>query len=83
MRQSFAKINKIDKPLARLIKKIRDGVPAVAHWVKDPALSLPHLWQQVTVAAWIQSLAWELPYVVAIAKKKKKKRQKKREDPNQ
>ena len=37
--------------------------------VKDSALSL--LWMVVTAMAWIQSLAWELPYAEGKAKKKK------------
>ena len=43
------------------------GVPAVARWVKNPAAAA-----EITTAAWIQSLAQELPYTVRTAIKKKK-----------
>ena len=45
------------------------GVPAVARWVKNPAAAA-----EITTAAWIQSLAQELPYTVRTAIKKKKRR---------
>ena len=38
----------------------------MAQWVKDLAL--------VAAAAWIQSLAWELPYAARMAEKEKKER---------
>ena len=37
----------------------------------DLALSLPSM-AQVTAAAWVGSMAWELPHATGIAKKKKK-----------
>ena len=49
--------------------KIKRGKSSlVAQQVKDPALSL--LW--LGPLAWIQSLTWELPYAVGVAKKIKK-----------
>ena len=41
----------------------------MVQWVKGPGLA--------TAAAWVRSLAEELPYIVSEAKKKKKKKKKK------
>ena len=41
----------------------------MAHWLKDPALSL----------SWVGTLAQELPQAAGVAKKKKKKKKKKKE----
>ena len=40
----------------------------MVQWVKGPGLA--------TAAAWVRSLAEELPYIVSEAKKKKKKKKK-------
>ena len=45
----------------------RQGVPAVAPWVKNPTAMA-----QVTAAALIRALAWELPYAAGVAKSIKK-----------
>ena len=42
----------------------------MAHWLKDPALSL----------SWVGTLAQELPQAAGVAKKKKKKKKKKEKD---
>jgi len=33
---------------------------------------LPQLWHRPAAAAWIQSLAWKLPYALGVAIKKKR-----------
>ena len=48
-------------------KKSRLGVLAVAQWVKNLTAAA---W--VAAEAWVQSLTWELPYVVDAAIKKRK-----------
>ena len=48
----FEKINKTDKPLARFIKKKREGASLVAQWLR---LCLP------MQGTWVQALVWEDP----------------------
>ena len=63
-------------------------IRGLAQWVKDLALScavghrhgsdpvLLWLWCRPAAAAWIQPLAWELPYDAHVALKEKKKKKK-------
>ena len=68
--------------------EVADSIPALAQWVKDPALSvncgvvrrrgldpaLLWLWCRLAATAPIQPLAWEPPYVAKeIAKNKSRK----------
>ena len=47
------------------------GIPAAVQRVKD--LALPQLWHRLVAdVAWIQSLAWGLPYATTAAEKGKK-----------
>ena len=48
------------------------SIPGLCHWIGDPALLW--LWCRPAVAALIQPLAWELPYVMGVALKRKKKK---------
>ena len=57
----------------RIRKKI--GSSLVAEWVKDPALSLQ--WRWVTAVMLAQTLAWELPHTVGVAKQQQQKINKK------
>ena len=65
------------------------SIPALARWVKDPALpqaavyvglrstsdlALPWLWSRPAPAAPIQPLVWELPYGLDSATKRKKEK---------
>ena len=46
-----------------------------SHYGSDPVLLW--LWRRLVAAAWIQSLAWELPYAVGAALKGRKTKKKK------
>ena len=47
------------------------SIPGLVQWVRDAAAAVA----QVIAAAWVQSLAQELPYAVGTAEKEKKKKQ--------
>ena len=56
-------------------------IPGPVQWVED--LELPQLWHRMQMwlevgVVWIQTLAWELPYAMCVAKKVKKKKKKKK-----
>ena len=50
-------------------------IPSPAQWVKGSIVDAARAW--VNAAAWIQSLAWELPDAMGAAKEKKKRKKKK------
>ena len=49
-------------------KKANCGIPAVAQWIKDPALL--QLWYRLQLWLRFQSPAWELPYATGAGKNK-------------
>jgi len=51
------------------------SIPALAQWVKDPALLW--LWRRPGATAPIQPLAWESPYAAGVAQEMAKKTKKK------
>ena len=46
-------------------------IPGLTQWVKD--LVLLCLWGRPAAVAWIQPLAWKLPYATVVALKRQKK----------
>ena len=52
-------------------------IPSPAQWVRGSSIATAVAY--VTAAAWIRSLAWELPYTMAVTIKKKKKKKKRKE----
>jgi len=49
------------------------SIPGLTQWAKDPPLLW--LWCRPAAAAPIQPLAWEIPYVIGIAKERKRERE--------